>query len=53
MGSCFPSEVPGVEFGEGGIQVVDVEDDASHDLIFGVDLRDASRLRPDRRSTAK
>ena len=41
MGSCFPGEVPGVEFGEGGIQVVDVEDDASRALIFGVDLRDA------------
>ena len=40
----FAGEVPGVEFGEGSVDVVGVESDARHDPLVGVDLDDAENL---------
>ena len=41
VGGRFAGEVPGVEFGEGGVDVVEVEHDDRHDPSVGVDLGDA------------
>ena len=41
----FASEVPGIEFLEGGVDVVEVEHNACHDLAFGVDLGEAKNAR--------
>ena len=40
----FAREVPGVEFVEGGVDIVGVEHDACHDPLVGVDLDDAEHL---------
>ena len=40
MGGRFAGEVPGVEFLEGGVDVVGVERDCADDLVVGVDLDD-------------
>ena len=40
----FAGEVPGVEFLEGGVDVVEVERDSRRDPVVGVDLDDAERL---------
>ncbi len=40
----FAGEVPGVEFLEGGVDVVGVECDAGHDSFVGVDLDDVEQL---------
>ncbi len=41
MGGRFAGEVAGVEFGEGGVDVVGVEHDVRRDPPVGVDLGDA------------
>ena len=41
MGGRFAGKVTGVEFFEGGVEVVGIEPDACDDLVFAVDLRDA------------
>ena len=35
---CFAGEVAGVELGDGGLEVVEVEDDNRPDPLVGVDL---------------
>ncbi len=49
MGGRFAGEVAGVEFLEGGVDVVDVEPDASDDPLFGIDLGEIKRFSLDRR----
>ena len=44
VGGRFAGEVAGVEFGEGGVDVVEVERDARRDPVVGVDLDDAEHL---------
>ena len=44
MGGGFAGEVSGVEFLEGGVDVVKVEQDACRDPLVGVDLDDAQDL---------
>ena len=44
VGGRFAGEVPGVEFFEGGVDVVEVERDARRDPLVGVDLDDAEHL---------
>ncbi len=44
VGGRFAGEVPGVELGEGGVEVVEVEHDARRDPIVGVDLDEAEHL---------
>ena len=44
VGGRFAGEVPGVEFGEGGVDVVEVERDECDDPLVGVDLDDAEHL---------
>ena len=44
VGGRFAGEVSGVEFGEGGVDVVEVERDERDDPLVGVDLDDAERL---------
>ena len=44
VGGRFAGEVAGVEFLEGGVDVVGVEHDARHDPLVGVDLDDAEHL---------
>ena len=44
VGGRFAGEVPGVEFREGGVEVVEVECDVRHDPLVGVDLDDAEHL---------
>ena len=41
---CFAGEVPGVEFFEGGVDVVEVERDGGDDPLISVDLGDAEHL---------
>ena len=38
MGGRFAGEVTGIEFRDGGVDVVEVERDARHDPLVGVDL---------------
>ena len=45
VGGRFAGEVPGVEFVEGGVDVVEVEHDGRRDPFVGVDLDDAERHR--------
>ena len=45
MSSGFAGEVPGVEFLEGGVDVVDVEYHHRPDPLVGIDLEDAKYLR--------
>ena len=40
----FAGEVAGIEFFEGGVDVVGVERDACHDPLVGVDLDDVEHL---------
>ncbi len=40
----FAREVPGIEFLEGGVDVVEVEHDARRDPVVGVDLDDDEHL---------
>ena len=44
VGGGFAGEVPGVEFLEGGVDVVGVEHDARRDPVVGVDLDDAEHF---------
>ncbi len=44
MGGRFAGEVPGVEFLEGGVDVVGVEHDVRRDPLVGVDLDDVEDL---------
>ena len=44
VGGRFAGEVPGVEFRDGGVDVVDVKPDVRHDPVVGVDLNDAEQL---------
>ena len=44
VGGRFAGEVSGVELLEGGVDVVEVERDARHDPLVGVDLDDAEHL---------
>ena len=48
VGGGFAGEVAGVEFGEGGVDVVEVEHDARRDPLVGVDLDDAEHLGAER-----
>ena len=48
----FAGEVPGVEFGEGGVDVVEVERDVCDDPLVGVDLDDAEHLGVETRRAA-
>ena len=46
VGGRFAGEVPRVEFGDGGVEVVELEHDECHDLIrAAVDFDDAQRIR--------
>ena len=40
VGGRFAGEVPGIEFREGGVDVVGVEHDVRRDPVVGVDLDD-------------
>ena len=40
----FAGEVPGIEFCDGGVEVVEVERDSCDDPLVGVDLCDAEHL---------
>ena len=63
VGGRFAGEVAGVEFGEGGVDVVEVEHDARRHPVVGVDLDDAEHLgdgtrsgrwsRPEKRDTTE
>ena len=44
MGGGFAGEVAGVEFFEGGVDVVDVEHDNRRNPLVGVDLHDGEKL---------
>ena len=44
VGGRFAGEVAGVEFREGGVDVVEVEHDERRDPVVGVDLDDAEHL---------
>ena len=44
VGGRFAGEVPGVELGDGGVEVVEVEHDDRHDPLVGVDLDDVEDL---------
>ena len=44
VGGRFAGEVAGVEFLEGGVDVVEVERDSRRDPIVGVDLDDAENF---------
>ena len=44
VGSRLAGEVPGVEFLEGGVDVVEVERDGGDDPVVGVDLDDGEHL---------
>ena len=44
VGGRFAGEVSGVEFLEGGVDVVRVEQDLRHDPFVGVDLEDVKHL---------
>ena len=48
VGGRFAGEVPGVEFLEGGVDVVEVEHDDRHDPLVGVDLDDHEHLDAER-----
>ncbi len=43
-GGRFAGEVPGIEFLEGSVDVVEVEHDTRRDPVVGVDLDDAEHL---------
>ncbi len=43
-GGRFAGEVAGIEFREGGVDVVEVEHDDRRDPVVGVDLDDVERL---------
>ena len=45
VGGRFAGEVASIEFFDGGVDVVEVEHDARHDPLFGVDLSDAEHRR--------
>ena len=42
--SCLARGVPGVELREGGVDVIDIELDARHYPVVGVDLGDGDHL---------
>ncbi len=44
VGGRFAGEVSGIEFLEGGVDVVEVERDVRRDPVVGVDLDDAERV---------
>ncbi len=44
VGGRFAGEVAGVEFLEGGVDVVEVEHDVRRDPVVGVDLDDGEHL---------
>ena len=44
VGGRFAGEVSGVEFGEGGVDVVELERDEGDDSLVGVDLDDAEHI---------
>ena len=44
VGGRFAGEVPGVEFLEGSVDVVEVERDVRHDPLVDVDLDDAEDI---------
>ena len=44
VGGRFAGEVPRVEFGDGGVEIVELEHDDRRDLIVGVDFDDAQDL---------
>src|SRR6516162_11526577 len=48
VGGRFAGEVSGVEFLEGGVDLVDVEQDAGRELAFGVDFDEAEHLTTER-----
>jgi hypothetical protein len=40
----FADEIAGVQLSDGGVDVIRIEHNACHDLVFGVDFKDAQRL---------
>ncbi len=40
VGCCFAGEISGVEFRDGGVEVLEVENDNTRDSLLGVDLHD-------------
>ena len=44
MSRRFAGEVPGIEFGQGGVEVVGVEHDSRHDPFVGVDFDDGENI---------
>ena len=44
VSGSFAGEIPGIEFIESGVDVVDFEHDARRDPVVGVDLDDAEQL---------
>ena len=47
MGGRFACEVPGIEFFEGGVDVIGVEPDPCRRSVVGVDLDDAEHFGTD------
>ena len=48
VGGRFAGEIPGIEFLEGGVEVVGVEHDRRRDPVVGVDLDEAEDVCDDR-----
>ena len=44
MGGGFPGEVPGIELGDGGVEVFEFEPDDSRDTAVGIGLDDAEEI---------
>ncbi len=44
MGCRLTGEIAGIELGDGGLEVVEVEHDARDDPSVGIDLNDAEQL---------
>ncbi|HXZ15026.1 MAG TPA: hypothetical protein VEH77_03495 [Roseiarcus sp.] len=40
MGGGFAGEVPTIELGHGGVEVIEIEDDSCHGAFVGVELDD-------------
>jgi hypothetical protein len=48
MFGCFTDHISGVEFGERGVHVVEVEQNAGHAPIFCIDFDDGKHLETER-----
>ncbi len=52
MAGRFAGEISGVKLGEGGVNVVGVENNAPHEPVRGIDLHNAEHLGVERVRTA-